>query len=102
MQHFVDWEPGERMHAHIGKCITCDSSEGDTIVHVRVVNPRGRISVKPGGVGNKLCPQCKPKCDAAMHRRIDRLNGDLWTELTGRGCPCCQWGLTWHPSEQTH
>lgn len=103
--HFAGWPLGRRMHTHIGRCIKCGSSDGQSIVCVRLTRPGDGLALQLDGVSNRLCPHCKAKyrpLSPAMREELDRLSGKLWRDLRKRGCPCCEAGFSWYPAEQVH
>lgn len=104
-EHFSGWQPGQRMHAHTGKCIKCGRPDGDSVIHVTLTLQVGRLSLQHEGVGSRLCPQCKAKylpLTPAMNSELNRLGSKLWRDLRKRGCPCCEAGLDWFPTDRVH
>jgi hypothetical protein len=108
MIHNRLFRPGARLHTHIGTCINCGSSEGDTIVHVKCFEERGWLGVEYESIANMLCPQCKAKLmpggrltEAGRHK-LDKLTEEVVPNLKRLGCPCCEAGLTWRATEHRH
>jgi hypothetical protein len=102
MDHNINlFRPEARLHTHLGTCIICGSSAGDTTVYVKCVEvPAGRSSLDLEGMGVQLCPQCEPPRKLTDgHRALLRSFGHRWwANLKKRGCPCCEAGLTWYPT----
>jgi hypothetical protein len=94
--------PGKRMHTVLNACIVCSGPGGRTRINVEVAaHPSlpGETMLVRRGIGNTLCPRCKPKylpLTPVTRKQLDDLSDKTWDDLRKRGCPCCEAGLTWH------
>ena len=93
--HFTDeiWTNGQLVHTHLGRCILCNSSDGETVVRARVDATASGLRLIYEGVGNRLCTECRAKhtpLSRAMRRRLDRLNDKIWPQLKKLAAPVAQ------------
>ena len=111
---------GDRLWAMLDGCVLCgrlahvaicpdgascnDNAGGWTLLHARLVDTPLGASLNYDGARNHLCADCVAKhgntgrrFSDAPHKRLDRLDEKIWTELKLRyDCPLCE--MRWLPA----